>query len=237
LAKPEKADLLAAMRRFDQALEEYISIIADPQLARSQQIIWQRAVSRALALAVRVKKDPDQAMSIVQTAESVKSAPDFFKEQLTGWKKSVESWKKEAPRKTLSEEGLFAEATRLTQEGKALQKYPADNAADVVYLRATAAVHDLLREYPKSTHSSEALLLAGISYEVLNDPLTWPIHETYYEACIRNKPNTEISATCFNRFEKSVYFGYSGSGGVSIPGDIDTLLKELKGLAVAKEEK
>jgi hypothetical protein len=53
----------------------------------------------------------------------------------------------------------------------------------------------------------------------------------YYETCIRRAPHTGISEKCFQRYEANVYFGYTGSGGTSIPEDIAAVMKELKDLS------
>ena len=57
------------------------------------------------------------------------------------------------------------------------------------------------------------------------------LHELYYEACVRRAPHTTTSAECFRRFEESIYFGYSGSGGVSLPDDVRKNLAELRDLS------
>ena len=59
----------------------------------------------------------------------------------------------------------------------------------------------------------------------------------YYEACIRNAPHTEVSGKCYKKYEANVNFGYTGSGGTSIPEDLQTLLKELKKLAAVGGKK
>lgn len=233
LSLSEKADLLAATRQFKAALEEYTKAIADKKFAASRPIEWQRSVRQAINVAVRVKRAPEQALEITTLAMSGPQAavPGYFAQQLDAWKKSLEEWKSQAEHKAITQEGLLNEATRLLAEAQSKQKYPADHSADIVYLRATSRAHDLLASSPDDESKAKALLIVGMGYEVLNDPMTWPIHEMYFEACIRVRPHSSIAQQCFDRYEESVYFGYSGSGGFSLPPEVVKTMDELRSLA------
>jgi hypothetical protein len=159
----------------------------------------------------------------------------FLKAYATTWRDTILKWKAEPPISTPpTEEKLFQLATRLFEEGKNAQKYALDHAGDIHYLRTTAAIHEQLRLAPAGQHAAESLLMAGQAYEILNDPVLWPIHEMYYETCIRQSSHSPMALKCFQKFEESVYFGYSGSGGTSIPDDVQAHLNELKELATVK---
>ena len=74
-------------------------------------------------------------------------------------------------------------------------------------------MHELLSLAPNGKHASEAMLIAGNAYRLLGEPLVTLLPEMYFEACVRNSPHTSLARQCFERFEESVYFGYSGGGG------------------------
>ena len=238
LSSLEKAEFFASTRQFDNALEEYEKTIADRRVAEKQPFSWEKAVRSGLAVAVRVKKDPDKAMSIVnQVLNESPSAPYFLTEQARVWKKSIEKWKSEGVIKAQTENGYFVLANRLIDEARALQKYPADRSADIVYLRASSAVHDLLSFAPNGTHATDALYLAGLCYEVLRDLNLWDMHEFYYLACIMKSPHTNKSRECFNNYQRSVYFGYTGSGGTHIPSEVRNRLIELDQMSRPEDKK
>ena len=227
----EKAQWFAATRQFDPALNEFSKVLSDPKIANGRQIEWQRAAKQSLAIAIRIKHDPDRALGLVDSALKAESVPVFFKEQLAAWKASIIGWKAE-PAKTLkTDQDFYNELKRLVAAAKAQQRFPADHAADVTYLRASAVGHDLLALDPKGKFAAEAMLWVGTAYEILGDPVLWPLHEMYFEACIRQAPHTAIAGECFSRYETAVYFGYSGSGGVNIPGDAEKLIAELRTLS------
>ena len=231
LSSFEKAELLSATRQFGPAFEEFTKVVDDAKVAKNEQVRWQRSVLQALTIAIRVKRDPEEASEISEKVMKSPTAPEFFKHYTKGWNASIGKWKKEGSRKITSKDGLLAEATRLFAEGQSLQEYPADHSGDVSFLRATAAAHDYQQKSPEGESGAKGLYLEGLSYEILNGSIMAPLSELYYESCVRKAPHSETAGQCFRHYEEAVYFGYSGSGGTFIPEDVSALLKELKDLS------
>ena len=127
------------------------------------------------------------------------------------------------------------EADRLNKEAKEAQRFPLDHSADVLFLRSSAVIHELLARYPSGKRSSEALLMAGAAYDLLEDHFVSRLSDLYYESCIRNSPHSAIAEKCFQRFEQNMLFGYSGSAGTFLPDDVQDLKKELRVLAEVKK--
>lgn len=227
----DRANYLAATRNFDQSLATYEKGIQDPVYATQRPFDWERAVRSALALSIRVKQDPDRALVIVDRVLAMPSAPYFMREQAAKWKESLVGWKAEPRHSPWTDEGLFAETIRLTTAAKQMQKYPADRSADVIYLRATASVHDLLSRDLRGERLAEALYLAGLGYEVLQGLNFWDLHDYYYLSCIEQAPHTEVARRCFGRFQESVFAGYTGSAGTDIPPEVEARLKQMEALS------
>ncbi len=234
LNRMERAQLFAATRQFDRALQEFEDVISDRQLAQKRQIEWGRAVRNAFTITVRVQQNPDRALKVVQRVEGLPQVPTLFKEFVATWKKSITDWKKEGKKTFDSEEALFTEAKRLGKEAESVQKYPMDHSADILYLRLSLVAHELLGRYPEGKRLSETLLLLGNAYDLLDDHLISPLPEMYYETCIRRTPHSRVAEQCYQRYEANVYFGYTGSGGTSIPEDVAQVMKELKDLSKSK---
>jgi hypothetical protein len=227
----EKGEFLAATRQFDRAIDEFKQVILDSTLAKTKPLDWNRAVYYSLAISVRVKKDADLALGIVQSVLDQKNSPYYMVQDAQAWKKSILEWKKE-PQQTLnSEEGYRQEMLRLSSAAHETQKFAMDRSADILYLRASAAAHDLLQKYPQGTKSNEAFLFAGLSYEVLKPAKVDDLHEFYYQACIQRTPHTATAELCYRRLESSIYLGYTGSSGTSIPTPILEKLAQFKKLA------
>ncbi len=230
----EKGELLAALRQFDGALDELEKVVGDGKFAKSSPFEWERALRGAVNLAVRVKRDPKRAMALVNKAIAIPSVPGFLRGDLRAWKESLELWAGEKENLIRTEEDLYQQALQLTASAKLKQQFPLDHDGDVLYFRASAVLHELLVRFPGGKRSSEALLLAGDAYRLVGDAQLSPLPEMYYETCVRQSAHTPIAEQCFNRFEESLYFGYSGSGGAFLPDDVQAVLTELKELSEPK---
>jgi len=231
----ERAEFFAATRQYDLAQEEFKKIVESPAVLK-RLFEWERALHQSLAIAVRVKKDPFQALEIVEKVLANKSAPFSLKQNAIQWKKSILEWKNEGTRKALTQEGLYAEALRLTEQAHNFQKYRLDRSADILYLRASSVIHDLLQLAPNGPHAADAFLMAGLCYEVLKPLNLEDLHEIYYEACIKKVPHSNTSELCYKRYEESVFAGYTGSGGTDLPEDVKSRLSYFESFAHPKAQ-
>jgi hypothetical protein len=229
----DQGRFFAATRQFDRAFAAFSQVVSDPVAPVTRSLDWTRSLRYALAIAVRVKRDPDVALALVDQVLAAKNAPFFVKQDAKLWRASIELWKKELPRRIESEEGLYLEAQRLTAAAREAQKYPSDRSADVIYLRASAVLHELLQTAPEGRYTNQALLLAGVCYEVLAPASLEDLHELYYEACVKRASGTPIADACYQRYEQSVYLGYTGSAGTDLPAEVRQKLERLRTTAIA----
>lgn len=237
LGTEERAELYVATRQFDKALVDFNSLIADEELVKKRPFDWERTLRNALAIAVRVKKDPKAATKTVNEALKSPFVPEFERAKLVNWQKAIETWSKEPTIKTNTEIGHAAEMKRLYLATLDAQLNAIDHSAEVQFLRLSAAAHDVLRVGRDPKLIAEALMTAGTAYEVLANPIFWPMHEFYYEACVRQLPHSPLAQKCYSRFERSVYLGYTGTSGTNIPDDIRELLTKLRTLSKPKGKK
>ncbi len=227
----ERAEFFDATRQFDRALAEFDKILGDPSAAKERPLEWERALHYGIATAIRVKRDPNRALALVNRVITSPTSPVFLKEEALRWQGSLLEWIAEGSPKPMTADGLFAEAKDLMERARKMQEYPADRGADILYLRASAALHDFLSHYPGNANSGEALLLLGDCYETLRDMELWSLHDLYYEACVRQFPHTHIGLACYRRYEQSTFLGFTGSAGTSLPTDVQKHLNELRRLA------
>ncbi|MCM0607167.1 MAG: tetratricopeptide repeat protein [Xanthomonadaceae bacterium] len=231
LSEYEKAEAYASARQYDKALTQFESVIKNAKFSRERIVEWERATRYAVAISVRVKKDPKKAIAITEEVLGSKASPKYFRDDVELWKESLVAWEKEFSKTPTSEEGLFVEGQRLMSLALSTQKYSSDRGSEVIYLRATQVFHELLKSYPKGGKTSESLYMLGLAYRALQDLNLWSLSDLYFEACIRQSPKTEVASQCFKQYEESVFIGYSGSGGVSIPSDVRAKVLELDSLA------
>lgn len=228
LTQIEKAELFAAVREYDAAIELYQKILADQKLAKKKTFMWEKAAMNSLNLAVRVKQNPKQGLAIVGQIFSTPRVAAFLKEDAKSWKRSLIEWNRE---KEKAPKDKLAAARKLIKRAIDRQGFFADKSSHIEYLRASILLHDNLREEKNKKRIAESLFLLGRSYDALSGNSMAGISDLYYEACIEQVPHTKQAMACYRRYESNVYFGFAGSGGLYVPFDIGERLQQLKKLA------
>lgn len=230
-----KGNYFAATRNFDQALVEYQKVSSNAEKAASEPFEYERALRAGLSVAVRVKQDPNLALKLVDSVIGNPKAAYYLRARAEDWKKSIEEWKSEKSQPMKGDPmKLLDEAKRLVAKARGMQQYPADRSADMLYLRASGVIHELLGLPPKGLMLSNVFYLAGLTYDVLDNFGVKDYSEFYYRSCIRTSPHTPIAGDCYRRYEESVYLGYSGSGGTYIPRDVRSSMDALEVLSFSK---
>lgn len=235
----ELARYFAATRQFDRAFDESMKLVKDQSTTSPWE--WQEAVDQALNLAVRVKRDPKAALGVTEAILHDDHTPKYLKQNAKTWEQSIASWKKELKAaalksSTLSEGALLKEAQRLFQKGQKLQKFPMDFSGNVFYLRSTSVLHDLLQNYPEGKKTTEALFWIAQGYENLSALRDDDIQNVFYEACIHEKPHSDLALKCYHRYEQNTIFGFTGSSGTHLPDEIQEKLLHLGAEAAPRKQ-
>ncbi len=225
----ERADLMVAMRDFDGAASYLRHLLNDPQFIQTRPFDFETALRKYLALMVRVKKQPDEALNEINKVLEREGVPFFLQQQAEGWRRSLERWSREIARGPSRVPPLTQAEERLRQ-ARQIQRYARDHAGDVEYLRATQILHDFVTSRPSASNLAQAFYALGQAYEALDNVGFWNLHETYYEACVRTLPKSDVARSCFNRLQASIFMGYSGSGGIMVPASERQRLQELSEL-------
>ncbi len=225
----EKSDLMVAMRDFDGASAYLRHLLNDPEFVQNRPFDFESALRKYLSVMVRVKKQPDEALTEINKVLERDGVPFFLQQQAEGWRRSLERWSREMARGPVRTPPLTQVDERLRQ-ARQIQRYARDHAGDVEYLRATQILHDFVTSNPPAPQLAQAFYALGQSYEALDNVGFWNLHETYYEACVRALPKSDVARSCFNRLQASVFMGYSGSGGILVPPSERQRLQELSEL-------
>ena len=233
----EQGEFYAATRQFDLAVETFQKVIRGSEKETPNPWDYEKTVNEALSIAVRFKRDPALAKSIVQSVLDKKDAPQFLKEDAAHWKKSLEDWEKEPKGEFKTEAGLHAEAVRLIALAKEGQAYSMDHSQDMIFLRASTILYDLVQKYPNGDFVADSLLMLGMCYEIVAPSHLENMHNIYYEACIERAPHTEVARTCYRRYERSTYLGFTGSSGTHLPQEVKNKLLKLWSTAMKNDGK
>lgn len=232
----ERIEFESATRQFDPAIAEVMKQLDSPSVTGISPLDLERASRIALSIAVRVKQDPDRAKFLAASVAKSPSATVYMKEGAKQWLKDISEWQNAKNQKYENDKDLIEAARGLIASQKA-DETAITSHSEVKFLRASVLMHDLLRRFPQSPYTAEALYNIGLSYEPLQGLGLWSLHEMYFLACIEKVPHSKIAEQCFKEYDRSITLGYTGSSGVNVPRAIRTHLKRLKDLAAVREEK
>lgn len=221
----EKVQFLIASRYFDDALKEIsFAINNDPNLSI---VAWQKLVQMGLIINTRFKSNPKLTLQFLKQLEQNKTIPFFIKRNLPYWKSSLNEWAKNSKLNA----NLKSAQTIMTRADSA-QKASRSEGGTIDYLRASHLLHHFLAKAQAPSAKADALYQLGMIYENIGEIGAWSMNEDYYELCIRTQPHSEIAKKCFERFKESTIAGFSGTGGLNIPEDVQKRMSELRAISL-----
>lgn len=228
----EKAQVLAATRQFDAALDAYRGLL-DTKPANERALLeYARALQDTMAILVRVKDDAKATGELLDALGKRSDLPPFMRGTIAAWRADVTAWQKERfDALRASPDALYRRAQELVQKANGTRTFLADERHDVAYLRASGYLNLALGKNPTLKTRGEALSLMGVCAGALKSPLLWDVDLLFFEACVRENPKTKLARRCFQQLSDRVYLGYTGSSGTHIPEDELDRLTELRTLA------
>lgn len=223
-----RGTVLAATRRFAEARATFRQAAFDENLARNEPTRWERSVKGAILLDLRINHDAKGALDVVEQVihtpggEAVWAEASAWRKVLVPMARSDKPWPRTLP-------ALEAEAQRLVAEAEA--RGPTDAGSEILYLRATAVVHELLMRNPPKQLRPQALAWLGQSYRALKDLDIWSLHLIYDAACVEAAPHSVLAAECYARWLEGARSEFSGNGGGALPADLAAREVKLRALA------
>lgn len=226
LSLRQRVRLQTATRRFDDALEDYATLLAESvgdddflQLARD-----------ALVLALRVKVDPNQARELLAGLLAREDLKNPNREHVRAWANSLQDLSKVPIPK-----GDLAVAQVLIEQAEAVIVSPAADPL-INYIVASRLLYDYLEssdndqgEYNSQRsldEGSRAYYLLGLTqYRI--DPEAWlPQAELFLEKSIRTAPASAHARDAFNLLLKKMQRSYPSEKG-GMPKDVHDHLQIL----------
>gem|GEM_PF-391793 len=228
----ERGEFLLATREFDRALAEFTSAIKDMTSHAGSQFDLERAVRQALSITVKFQRDPQKALQVVDLIVNSQNTPYYLRQNARAWQVALNDWKKEKIGAGTKSSDVIKHAEGLVRAGRVSQTGTVERGGDIYYLRALSELNAVLMGRLQAEELGHSLYLTGVCYEALRDSTIWALHEDYYESCIRQVPHGKWSEKCYTHLEESIYLGYSGTSGLSLPLDVKVKLDDLKKLAL-----
>lgn len=135
------------------------------------------------------------------------------------------TWAKEARGKKPS----LRRAENLLRQSLGMNDLLDAKESTVELLRATAMLHTLL-EQDGDTQNPErgrTLYLLGLSYSRLPLYFVNELPDFFLELCIRENPATKVAKDCYRLYANNTYLDFTGSGGSSVPEDVQQKIERL----------
>ncbi len=227
LTSVERARLAVATRQFDKALELYEADLAGPAPSAGEAVRTPDLVEY-LIVAVRVKRDPERAATLLEKLEKRPETPPDIRREIGPWLATLRS-----EGKAVYSAPSLAHARSLVESGKRARDYPYSRAGLIDDLLASSILHRLLedRKQERLAHAETYYLLGVTDATVRSSP--WLSDASWYLAmAIRTAPHTAIAARAFDAYEDMTILEWSGSAGTQLPDDVVEELDRLRALAV-----
>ncbi|MEC9281565.1 MAG: hypothetical protein VX642_02550 [Bdellovibrionota bacterium] len=211
LSTEEKINYLVAMRDFASAkmfLEERIDGFVS---SKESKLEMENILSKYAVVAIRMNLKKEEILSKLEAFYAKLKMKDSLAAKT---QKLIESIK-DLP--DLKDRDSLPKIKKLVSKAENKKEYITDDSALIESLIAAQSLHDLLREKKvKDSEKAEVYFLLGQSYQNINDPAFWDMHENYYEYCVRNKPHSALAKKCFAEFKDSIVFRNTGSAGTNL---------------------
>lgn len=219
-----RATLLIATRRFDQALATLEQLLASPTVHPADLL---SPLTDYLIVSIRVKGDLTRPLP---TLERFSKRPDLWRHL----RLDVERWiadLHELAKRDLQPADLTA-AKRLVEEAKGMITFPADRAALVHYVVASSLLHGYVEQHAQEggRDLAEAYYYLGLVDSRIGREYWVSLAGIYLESAIRLAPGEPFAEQAYALLEEEIILGYSGSGGIQVPLELERNLAELQRL-------
>ncbi len=193
-----------------------------------------RSLKQLLLIDVKFLKNPGNLIPPLKEYLTKENLPNEEAEMIKAWIPRLEAWEK----KKILEKGLKSEAQvkeLISQELMPLRKKSSlTDAESVDLLAASGLLSNYFYAHPKSTLAPELNFWLGWSEKFLKRDLFFGSGDYFLKQCVRRYPQSKMAKDCYEEYEESVNFDFSGSSGTNIPEDVQAQLNELKRLMKKK---
>ena len=236
----ERARLLVMVRRFDEALATWESLIRDQALSASQ-LDAGGVLSDYLNVAVRVRGEIDRASKELARFAARPDLPVYLRRRVQEWRVALEDlnaddFRPDAPASLHLGTGLAREAGHVSNGPYGRDGLVQDLAAASQLVRwlesdqkrRNGLISKLTRE--ERQNLAMAYYWLGVVEARSLDGFWTNLSERHLEAAIRSDPKGPLAEKAYSLLEETQVLGYGGSSGVHLPTDVWNLLRDLREL-------
>ncbi|GEM_PF-1913138 len=223
LDRIERAEIAAATRQFERALDLYETAFDDADTSPEALL---GPITRYLVVAIRVARDPERAAPTLGRLARREGLAPAFARDLSHWFRALQ-----ATSRSELDGTTLAAATSTVERAEGLSRYPADRRPLVDYLVASTQLNDLAAQPQDDPDSAAAIYeLLGRAEAGISQNIWQTRADLYWETAIRLAPRSPAAKRAFAALEREVRAGYTGSSGIHLPADEAARIERLRAL-------
>lgn len=189
------------------------------------------SLKQLLMIHTKIMKEPEQMLTLVKHYETKKGFSQDDLEQMKSWKERLAVWKDNPATKnhldTESETSEFISKSvkpLFSKDDLYLGKF------DVDLLMVSGLLSNYLFENPESKIAPEVLYWIALSEKYLKREEFFGTGDLLLKECVRRYSTSPVAKKCFQEYQDSMEFEFTGSGGTQIPLEVKKELEELQKL-------
>jgi hypothetical protein len=219
----ERARLEVATRQFGDAARTLESVFQSTDIPPFELL---GPITDYLTVCVRVLQQPARPVPVLKR----------FAQREDLWsalRGDVEAWIRFLPELSKREfkGDPVVQAEKLIGEGRDLILFPSDRRALVHYLYASKLLHEYVSTHREAgPNLARAYYLLGLAESRIGPNFWISQAEFYLETAVRMAPGSEVGREAYALLEEETLAGYTGSGGLQLPDDVEAHLRELREL-------
>lgn len=193
-----------------------------------------RALKQLLLIDVKILKNPENLIAPLKSYLKKEGLPNDLSEMIKEWIPRLEYWAQKKDLKKGLETELEVKEFIAKELAPLKKTRPVSEAETVDLLAASGLLSNYFYEHPKSAQAPELNFWLGWSEKFLKRENFFGSGDYFLKQCVRRYPESKIAKECYDEYEESVTFDFTGSSGTNIPTDVQGELRDLKKLIKKK---
>ncbi len=222
----DKAEILTATRKFDEAIKKYDEFFKLKEVNWDYQFRAESALHNSLSILIRYKRDPVKTKAFLEQTEKSSFIPLYLKNMIQVWKEDNHTWSLAKEKKP-----SLATVKVWIERGNSRRFDYGALGGEVWNQLAISYLHEMLEGQLSGKQKAEVFWYLGSSYINSLTHYQTSLGEKYLEACMKTQPHTVLAQKCYGKMEEYMFDMYSGSAGTFMPLTEEIKLKELKKMA------
>jgi hypothetical protein len=222
------------VRRYVDAKNSFTRSI-DQKILKGEMKDLLNPFKQILLIETKVNKNAEAMITFIDHYKDKKGLPLEVKQTFSNWRQQLSQW----ATKKISTEGFKSDkevesfiqsiASPLTKSAFL------EEGHDIEHLFISGYLSNYMFRNPQTSLGPDLNFWIGRSEKYLKRENFFGSGDLFFKQCILRYPKHEMAKKCFEEYEDSVEFEFSGSSGTHIPAEIRLELNELRALIIKKK--